>query len=124
MEKKNDYFLTNESIDEISENVSEFLTTLNTENKNLLRIRLMVEELLLCWQEHFSPEAKCQLKIGCRFRRPFIQLELEGDSYNPLNYGSDEYGEYHDIDKVWDAAQIIYKDFPILLDAAKKTLGR
>ena len=64
MESKKDYFLTNSAIDTISESVSEFLTTLHTESKNLLRIRFLVEELLLCWQEHFSDEAKCHVKIG------------------------------------------------------------
>ena len=96
MESRMDYYLTNESVDEISKTVSEFLTTLNTEKKNLLRIRLMVEEILLCWQGRFSDEAKCQVKIGHRFRRPFIQLEVEGESYNPMDHDHDDYGEYRD----------------------------
>lgn len=91
-----DYSLTNGSIDEISETVRDFLKTLNTENKNIQRIRLVVEDLLLCWQEHFSTETKCQVKIGYRFRRPYIQLEVEGESCDPLNYKSDEYGAYRD----------------------------
>lgn len=94
MEPKQEYVLTNESVDEISERVSEFLTTLNMESKNLLLIRLTIEELLLCWQEHFSPQTKCQVKIGYRFLRPFIQLEVEGPPHDPLNSGTDEYGSY------------------------------
>ena len=96
MKSANDYVLTNGSIDEISENVSKFLKTLHTENKNIQRIRLMVEELLLCWQEHFSEETTCRVKIGYQFRRPFIQLEVDGESCNPLNYRTDEYGAYRD----------------------------
>ena len=72
MDSKRDYFLTNEAVDEISENVHKFLKTLNTEEKNLLLIRLMVEEILLCWQDHFSVQTACQVTIGHRFRRPFI----------------------------------------------------
>ena len=96
MEPARDYFLTNESVDEISETVSEFLKTLNTEPKNLLRIRLAIEEILLCWQERFSEQVICKIKMGHQFRRPFIQLEIEGEAYNPLNSNSDEYGAYRD----------------------------
>ena len=95
MESKS-YLLTNASIDEISESVSAFLKTINTESKNLLRIRLTIEELLLYWQEHLSEETKCQVKIGYRFRRPFIQLEVEGPAHNPLSSDADDYGTYRD----------------------------
>jgi len=94
MESKTEYLLTNASVDEIAEKTSEFLGTLNTEPKNLLRLRLLVEEILLDWQEHFSEQAKCQVRIGKRFRQPFIQLELEGESYNPLDKNTEEFGSY------------------------------
>jgi len=95
MEYKAEYLLTNEAVDEISEKISEFLGTINTESKNILRIRLLVEELLLDWQNHFSEQAKCQVRIGQRFRRPFIQLEVEGESYNPLDAdNTEDYGFY------------------------------
>ena len=94
MESKTEYLLTNEAVDEISEQTSQFLGTLNTEPKNLLRIRLLVEEILLDWQDHFSEQAVCQVLIGQRFRRPFIQLEIEGESYNPLDSHTEEYGSY------------------------------
>ena len=96
MESRTEYLLTNEAVDEISEAISAFLVTLNTEPKNRLRIRLLVEELLLDWKEHFSEQATCQLRIGQRFRRPFIQLEVAGDSYNPLDHNTEEYGAYRD----------------------------
>lgn len=96
MKSANDYVLTNGSIDEISESISNFLKTLHTENKNIQRIRLIAEEILLCRQEHFSEQTPCKVKIGYQFRRPFIQLEVDGESCNPLNYRSDKYGAYRD----------------------------
>ena len=64
------------------------------EPKNRLRIRFMVEEILLDWQEHFSDRANCQIRMGKRFQRPFIQLEIEGESYNPLEKSTEEFGDY------------------------------
>ena len=78
MESKTEYLLTNEAVDEISEKTSEFLGTLNTESKNLLRIRLLVEEILLDWQEHFSEQAKCQVRIGKRFSQPLSSWKSRG----------------------------------------------
>ena len=94
METKTAYSLSNESIDEIAEKTNDFLGTLNTESKNRLRIRLLVEEILLDWQQHFSEETVCQVRIGQRFRHPYIQLELEGESCNPLNTNTEYYGSY------------------------------
>ena len=94
MENNTEYLLTNESIDIISEQVSEFLSELNMEAKNRLRIRFLVEEILLDWQTHFSEQANCYLRIGKRFKRPYINLELEGESYNPLEKKTEEFGDY------------------------------
>lgn len=94
MDQKTEYLLTNKSIDEISEQVAAFLEELNTERQNLLRLRLLVEELLLDWQDRFSPQAGCQVRIGKQFRRPYIRLEVEGDPYNPLDKNTEDYGDY------------------------------
>ena len=94
MDSRTEYLLTNESVDEISEQISTLLSELNMETKNRLRIRFLVEEILLDWQAHFSDQATCQVRMGKRFRRPFIQLEIPGDSYNPLEKNTEEYGAY------------------------------
>ena len=52
MDSRREYLLTNESVDEISEQISTFLSELNMETKNRLRIRFLVEEILLGWQAH------------------------------------------------------------------------
>lgn len=84
----------NESVDEISEQITAFLQEQNMEQKNLLRIRFLVEEILLDWQEQFSSDAACIVRLGVRLGRPFIRLEMPGSAFNPLEQGSDDYGAY------------------------------
>ena len=86
--------LTNAAIDEISGKAEEFLTDLNTDPKNLLRIRLILEEILLGWQSVFSSEAPCRIRLDKRLGRPYLQLELEGKPCNPLEQDTEEYGAY------------------------------
>ena len=94
MELQKDYVLTNESVDEISEKVTEFLTELKTERRNLLQIRLVLEDLLLDWQDHFSAETSITVKMGKRLGRPYIQLELAGEAYNSLTKEAEDFGVY------------------------------
>lgn len=94
MELQNNYLLSNVSVDEISEKTTEFLEELKTEHKNSLQLRLILEDLLLDWQDHFSNQAVVNVKMGKRLGRPFIQLELAGESYNPLNKEREDFGEY------------------------------
>lgn len=94
MEENRRYQLTNVGVDEISEAVGAHLERLNTQKRNLLRIRLLAEEMLLDWQEHFGAEAYCRLKMGKRLGRPYIQLELEGERCDPLEKSAEDYGSY------------------------------
>lgn len=93
---KLDFSLTNSSIDEFTEKAGEFLASLNTEKKNLLRIRLIVEDILLTWQEHFSSDTMCQVTMGTRFGRPMIQIEVEGECCDPMSHNFDDYGSYRE----------------------------
>lgn len=94
MEFNKTYQLTNESVDEISEQIACFLEEQKTESKNLLRMRFLAEELLLDWQEHFSSDAVCQLKMGKRFGHSYLTLEVPGESFNPLVKDIENFGEY------------------------------
>lgn len=94
MEFNKTYQLTNESVDEISEHIAQFLSENKTEPKNILRFRLLSEEFLLDWQEHFSSEAVCQLKMGKHFGHSYLTLELPGESFNPLVKDIENFGEY------------------------------
>ena len=96
MEINKNYQLNNLAIDEISNEAEKYLTSIKMEKKNLLRIRLIIEEMLLDWQSFFSEEAVCQVKMGQKFGRPYISLDLEGASYNPLDKNESEFGSYKD----------------------------
>ena len=55
--KKNlQYRLTSEDIDLISGSISEYLTGISLNRKDVLRIRLIMEEILLQYQEFFGTD--------------------------------------------------------------------
>lgn len=94
MEFQKIYPLTNESIDEIAEKVTVFMTELKTERKNMLQIRLVIEDFLLDWQAHFSVQTNVYVKMGKRLGRPYIRIELEGEAYNPIGKENVDFGTY------------------------------
>ncbi len=95
MKTQSDTFTLNSTaIDEVAEKVETFLTNLNIEKKNVLRLRLTVEHLLLNWREAFGDSTPFSLTFGRRFGRPFITMELKGESVDPLTSGGDDFGEY------------------------------
>ncbi|MBQ2739724.1 MAG: cation:dicarboxylase symporter family transporter [Oscillibacter sp.] len=94
MELNQTYLLTNASVDQISEEAAVFLEHLHMERKNILRMRLLIEEILLEWQDHFSPETSCLFRAGKRLGRPYLQLEVAGTSCNPLEKHIEDFGTY------------------------------
>ena len=87
----NTYTLNNENIDIIADHIREYLKGLELERSNIIRIRLMMEEALLRWQEHFGDQCSVKLSLDVRLRRPTVTLELAGESFDPLS-GGDELG--------------------------------
>ena len=71
------YQLTNENIDRIAGRIAEYLTELDMERSNIVRIRLMMEEALLRWQDHFGPESEVRVILDVRLRR---QLRRDAES--------------------------------------------
>ena len=86
------YKLGYASVDEVSEKIEDFLTSLKAEKDNILRIRLSVEEALLRWIDHCEPGTEFRLETGMQWNRPFIILKLWGPEYNPLAESKDESG--------------------------------
>lgn len=84
--KKNlQYRLTSEDIDLISGSISEYLTGISLNRKDVLRIRLIMEEILLQYQEFFGTDHVVSLTCSKRFSRHRVQLIIEGNSFNPLS---------------------------------------
>ena len=81
-------------IDKVSDAVQAFLQNAKTEKRNILRLRLTVEHLLLTWREAFGDDTPITLSTGSRFGRPYITLELKGESVDPLTDSEDDFGEY------------------------------
>ena len=89
------YQLTNENIDRIAEHIAEYLSELDLERTNIVRIRLTMEEALLRWQEHFGTNSKVRVILDVRLRRPTVTLELADSGFDPLT-SDDELGMWAD----------------------------
>ena len=76
--------LSAEQIDLLSERLAEILSEeIKLEHKEVLRLRLSVEEALLVWREELGKDHPVSLRYGKRLGRPFVELSLRGNSSNP-----------------------------------------
>ena len=82
-------------IDAFSERINEMLLEIRTERQNRLRIRLSIEEALLRMRDHFGQDVEVSAEIGSHFGRPFIQIELEENAYNPLSKTESELEDWN-----------------------------
>ena len=80
-----DFKLNNASIDAFSEVLAEKLEELQLERRNILRIRLSLEEALIRMRDRFGEDKEVNATITTRFNRPAILIELEGSPFNPLS---------------------------------------
>lgn len=92
MSERFDYTLTNAAIDEISERIGDFLAGQKTAEKDRLRLRLSLEDILLNWQGRFGEAAVCTLRYGRQLGRAFLALEVPGEPFDPLPQEEDEFG--------------------------------
>lgn len=92
IKKKIQYRLTSEDIDLISDSISEYLTGISLNRKDVLRIRLIMEEILLQYQEFFGTDHVVSLLCSKRFSRHRVQLIIEGNSFNPHSAGEETSG--------------------------------
>lgn len=78
-------FLTNTDIDRVSEQVAGFLTKAGNDSRNTVRMRLMIEEVLIRYQKEFGADTAISLKRVRRFFRESLVLSVEGRSCNPFS---------------------------------------
>lgn len=97
---KKEYKLTSNSVDEISDLVTEFCMAVKADKKDMLRYRLSVEECLLHWLSKGDEGHSVVLMLGKRMMVPFIKVEEQGAASNPYaNRLADkavEYGNFAD----------------------------
>ena len=82
---KNEYYLDGGGIESASEVIGSQLQEWKVERQNRLRIRLALEENLLRCRDHFGENRKFVLTVSERRRRLTLQIELEGEIFNPLS---------------------------------------
>ena len=77
--------LCNADIDRIVEMLGAFLTDFSTEKRNLLRNRLLLEEALLRYQEHFGEQVEVDLSQERHLRQDILVLRIPGESFDPFS---------------------------------------
>ena len=79
------YPLTGAGIEELSETLEEKLKLVGMEAQNRIRVRFSTEESLLRMRDQFGEDSTVTLSMWRRFGRPIMQIEQEGERYNPLS---------------------------------------
>ena len=89
------FTLCAQDIDAFSDWLAQQMETLPMERRNRLRVRLMLEELLLRLQTHFGEEAAFTATVEGVLNQRQVRLELNGAAYNPLREESTELGDWN-----------------------------
>ena len=92
---KTKFDLKNESIDEFSDWLTESLGAIKTEKRTILRIRFLLEEILLRDKEQFGEEVELAARLEGSFRHIYVRLDLAGDAFNPLSETNAELGDWN-----------------------------
>ncbi|MBP5159535.1 MAG: cation:dicarboxylase symporter family transporter [Lachnospiraceae bacterium] len=80
-----DYPLSAAVVDEISAEVQAYLKQKKLENRNIQRIRLTVEEMLLNLLEKFGEGARISVAIGKRSGQQVFRLRYDGEAFDPTD---------------------------------------
>ena len=82
--RQQEYFLTPSGIDESLRQVISFLTEKKTEKKNILRIRMGLEESLLDYRDAFGEEKKFLLKMSDGLGQIRVSVSVAGYMLDPF----------------------------------------
>lgn len=74
------------SIDEVSEKISELLSELKVDTKNILKLRLSAEEVLGVWAKELGEEKTFYLTKTQRFKKVSLTLRADGKSVDPTQF--------------------------------------
>ena len=88
-----EYELNANAVDEISGSISEFLTDEAVERLNVLRIRLVMEELLLRVMDMHTEPFRVRFGLGKQFGKPLVSLKYGGDAFDPTAAGSENWND-------------------------------
>ena len=85
------YELNSETIEEILQETEKYCSQLNTEQRQILRVRLTLDELLLTLMEHYGNGASVSIVSGKYRGRQIVRLQYEGDPFDPTKQTDDEW---------------------------------
>ena len=77
--------LVSQEIDRLSDEIGNFCKDSKMDSKEVIRLKLSMEEVLLRWQRIFGTEQVVQLSIRTGFGKLHLSLVTAGDSHNPLD---------------------------------------
>lgn len=86
----NSYLFDGTGIDQASQDASDFMEKYKVDRKGILRFRLMLEEILLKYREHFGEQANFSLRCVKYFKRLRIELSVMGEQLDPFENDEDE----------------------------------
>ena len=84
-----EYILNEAAVDTVSADVQDYLNKQHTERRNVQRIRLTVEEILLNLLAHFGSGMKFSIGLGKQFGRHMFRLRYDAEPFNPSKSGDD-----------------------------------
>ena len=84
-----------ESIDDFSDWLTQQLELLKMEKRNRIRVRLLMEEMLLRMQEHFGADTPVTATLETALTKKQLRLEIAGETYNPLREENAELGNWN-----------------------------
>ncbi len=88
-----DYELTAKAVDDISDSINGFLVSLSIERRNILRIRLTMEEMLLRIKDNQQEPLQISLGLGKRYGKPVVNLKYEGQPFDPTEGNAEHWND-------------------------------
>lgn len=86
------FFLNNTAIDNASEQITGFLESNETGKSDIIRFRIMYEELLLKYKDNFGENCECSLDTDKRLGQNRLVLKITGRPLNPFETDEDAEG--------------------------------
>ena len=87
--KEEKLLLDRTGVDKISELISEKMKKAGVGEKDVLRVRLLMEEQLLKVAKHFNYEKTVTVNTGKRLGVPFITVQYDGEEFDPTSQNDD-----------------------------------
>lgn len=83
--------LDSKSISDIIDITVEYLERFHSDSKEILRLRLTMEEVLLSYKEKLGEEQTCKIRLSIMMKTAEIRLYVAGSECNPFRTDDDDY---------------------------------